>query len=169
MTEIWKTIDGYPRYMVSNFGVVKSYVGGDGKILSQSKNGNGYLSVCLCRPGFKPLRKSIHRLVALHFLPQNETLGEINHKDGCKENNVVDNLEFSTRSHNIKHAYSLGLKMPVRLNGESCSKSKLKNGDVLKIRQLSVDGVSQELLSKMFNTHKTNINYIVNRKTWKHI
>ena len=107
-TEMWKPVKGYEsRYLVSNKGRVYSNI--KEKLLKPQKNEKGYLSVEL-RGGPKRKVKKIHRLVAEAFLKNPLSRTEINHKDGNKENNTVENLEWSTRSENLTHAYSSGLK-----------------------------------------------------------
>lgn len=104
--EQWKDIKGFEGlYQVSNEGRVKS-LGNDKsrkeKILKGRNNGKGYLVVCLWKDG-KRVWKLIHRLVAETFLPNPNNYKEVNHKDECKTNNSVDNLEWCDRSYNINY------------------------------------------------------------------
>lgn len=72
---------------------------------------NGYLVVNLKLNGVQS-KKLIHRLVALAFIPNQKDKHYINHKDGNKQNNKVDNLEWCTQSENIKYAYENKTKYP---------------------------------------------------------
>jgi hypothetical protein len=63
--------------------------------------------------------KSVHRLVATALLPNPLGLPQINHKDGNKANNRVDNLEWTTASDNLRHAYRTGLRKPNSMRGEA--------------------------------------------------
>lgn len=116
MTEIWKDIVGYEGlYQVSNLGRVKSLPKYDRKgrfhserIKAPANNGTGYLVVNLKHDGKQQMR-TVHRLVAEVFLPNDNTSLEINHIDGDKSNNCVNNLEWCTRSENIRHAVKNGL------------------------------------------------------------
>lgn len=79
-----------------------------GRILRQRKQNGGYRQVWLSKDGVsKPF--CVHRLVALCFITK--TNQEINHKDGNKDNNRVENLEWVSRSENIKHSYSVLLRL----------------------------------------------------------
>lgn len=114
--EIWKDVDGYAGlYQVSNLGQVKSLGKYDRlgryraeKIKATVDNGSGYCVVNLKHNG-KQKQMTVHRLVAQAFIPNPDDKPEINHIDGCKGNNCVDNLEWASRSENIKHAFNLGL------------------------------------------------------------
>lgn len=108
----WKTISGFEGcYEVSNCGEVKS-VRKNGVLLKPWIDNWGYLNVCLHRDG-KPNRKKVHRLVAEAFIYP--YCGEqVNHKDGNKQNNSVDNLEWCNGSENMIHAYRSGLHSKVR-------------------------------------------------------
>lgn len=106
MNEIWKDIKGYNGlYQVSNTGFVKSFQTKTPFIKKFNKNHQGYLSVALCLDNKVKLVK-IHRLVAEAFLPNPENKPQVNHKDGNKSNNHVDNLEWVTASENIKHSFA---------------------------------------------------------------
>ena len=110
MKEKWKTIDGYPKYRVSNFGRVLSLCkyGTDRRFLKPVYHKDGYLFVHLCYKGTNKII-DIHRLVGQYFCDNKFNKPQINHKDGNKENNRVDNLEWVTSKENIAHAtYVLG-------------------------------------------------------------
>ena len=100
MTEVWKNIDD--RYSVSNLGQVKSNYANKEKILKPFFNKYGYLMVDIRHPN---TRKSIsvHRLVAMAFIPNPDNLKEVNHKDEDKTNNCVDNLEWCDTKYNCNY------------------------------------------------------------------
>ena len=104
MEEIWKIISWAPNYMISNHGNVLNLK--TGKRLSGAINNKGYYRYDLCVCG-KRIAKNAHRLVAEAFLPKIEGKEIINHKDGNKINNRVDNLEWCTCKENSIHAYSV--------------------------------------------------------------
>lgn len=102
MQEIWKDVKGYEgRYQVSNLGRVKSlnYLQkGKEQILKATKI-KGYLVVNLYKEG-KAKIYTIHRLVAKTFIENPDNLPQVNHKDECKTNNIVDNLEWCSAKYN---------------------------------------------------------------------
>lgn len=118
--EEWRDVVGYEGlYQVSNLGRVKSLsrriVYKDGreynypsKVMKNQKVGTGYRSVTLYGVNGKK-QYSVHRLVAETFIPNPNNLSDVNHKDGCKTNNILSNLEWLSRSDNQKHAYKNGL------------------------------------------------------------
>lgn len=114
--EIWKEIDGFPDYEVSNLGRVCSFKGKYPKILKPGKSSSGYLQVILCMGG-KGVRKTIHRLVAEAFVPNPENKPEVNHIDEDKKNNVAENLEWVTRKENINHG--TGIKRMAETQGKT--------------------------------------------------
>jgi len=122
MEEIWKEIKDYHNYQVSNLGRVKTskfysniykkYFDRE-LILKEKTNCFGYKFVGLgCGKRGKKKNIAIHRLVAQAFLDNPNNYKEVNHKDGNKANNNVNNLEYCSRSQNMLHAYKLGLHKP---------------------------------------------------------
>ena len=101
-----KEIIGYPGYIVYTTGEVQ---GMSGQYLTGSPCKGGYLGVFLCKKNYKPIRKQIHRLIAEAFIPNPDNKPCVNHKDGNKRNNHVDNLEWVTYSENQKHSWEYGL------------------------------------------------------------
>lgn len=102
MKEIWKKINGFEDYEISNFGRVKSFKRNRDIILKPRKIGNNYLGVQLYKQKCKNYK--ISRLVAIHFIPNPSNLPCINHKDLNKHNDKVDNLEWCSYSYNNKHS-----------------------------------------------------------------
>ena len=101
--EIWKDIEGYEGlYQVSNLGRVRSFHCGKTKILNPKPSKQGYKMVALCKNGISsPI--SIHRLVALAFVPGYAPTLVVNHKDEDTTNNAADNLEWVTSSYNTQY------------------------------------------------------------------
>ncbi len=107
--EEWRGVVGFPNYAISNFGRVWNIK--HERFLTPSFEPNGYAHVHLYYNG-KPTIIDIHRLVALSFLSRSQDEIEVNHDDGDKYYNHVDNLEWTTKSVNRKHAYTTGLQLP---------------------------------------------------------
>ena len=109
--EEWKAIaECNGIYHISSWGRVKSYKSGDGLILKPKLQGLGlkYEFVSLYING-KIHQVTIHRLVAKAFISNHENKPQVNHKDGNKLNNDINNLEWVTASENIRHAYDNNL------------------------------------------------------------
>lgn len=123
MKEIWKDIPGYEGlYKISNFGEIISlnynHTKKPKKLIPQ-KYKSGYLFVKI---GGK--NKSIHRLVAETFIPNIKNKPVVNHIDGNKKNNIVDNLEWNTISENTNHAIRNKL---ITFNSKKKKESELIN------------------------------------------
>ena len=111
-SEIWKIIDEFPSYMISNLGRVKSlnYNGTkEEKILKQTRQKKGYLKVGLYKDK-KYYSRQVHRLVAIAFIPNLNNAPQVNHIDGNKTNNAVYNLEWCNNQYNQTHAINNGLR-----------------------------------------------------------
>ena len=106
-----KDIIGFEnKYKITNTGKVWSNYKND--YLKPSKNRKGYFLVSLSINRSLNKTLSIHRLVAIHFIPNIENKSQVNHIDGNKENNNVSNLEWNTNKENNKHAIDNGLFNP---------------------------------------------------------
>lgn len=135
--EIWKRVEGFHDYEISNHGRVKSYKRNSINLLNENPDSRGYLFVRL-RKDDKYTHFFIHRLVALMFIPNLENKPQVNHKDGKKNNNHIDNLEWVTNRENQIHAHENGLKVsPMKgMFGSDHNKSKAviqysKSGDLI--------------------------------------
>lgn len=98
------------------------------KTVKQRLNKFGYCTIKLCKEN-KLYYFMVHRLVAQAFIPNPDNLPQVNHKDGNKLNNNVNNLEWCTQSYNMKHAYRLGLE---KKSGKKVYQYNL-NGDLIKV------------------------------------
>ena len=107
--EIWKAIaECNGIYYISDYGRVKSFKCGKERIMKPYLTDKGYLRIGLWGNDKQKMHK-IHRLVANAFIENIDNKPDINHKDGIKTNNHIDNLEWMTQQENIKHAWENGL------------------------------------------------------------
>ena len=156
MEEIWKPIKNYEKfYEVSNLGNVKSKR--RNIILKYNINNKGRPYVNLFK-NKKAKTRTIHRLVAETFIPNIENKETVNHKDGNKLNNCINNLEWATRSENQLHAYNIGLQKP---NKPMLNKKGKLNPLSKKVIQYDLNGnFIKEYSSYTEATQQTNINHI---------
>lgn len=135
------------------------------KGIKLKKGRSEYLLVTLSKNG-KSVIFYIHRGVAESFLTRKDGL-IVNHKNGIKTDNRVENLEWVTHSENHLHAIRANLrKAPF---GEKCRASKLKNDDVLKILQMLKDGLGRRQIAEGFGVKRQAIDNIANGITWSHL
>lgn len=107
--ETWKPIEGYEGiYEISDQGRVRNIKRG-GRIMAACKVAHGYLAVGLHKEG-RGKSFLVHRLVAKAFIPNPDNKEQVNHIDGVKAHNFVNNLEWVTSSENLAHAERIGLK-----------------------------------------------------------
>lgn len=104
--EEWRSIEGFSRYQISTLGRIRNV---NFHIMKDSVRGDGYNWILLVGDDGKQKNFSTHRLVATAFIPNPENKPQVNHIDGNKQNNRVDNLEWVTGSENVRHAYANNL------------------------------------------------------------
>lgn len=175
----WKPVKGFENlYEVSEDGRIKtieriivlpthSYLKKE-KILTQFKDGRGYMHVKLYDGKGKPKSLCTHRIVASTFIFNNDIKLEVNHIDGNKLNNNVSNLEWCTRGENIKHAYTL--RDPKSYKGSGNKNSKLIENQVINIREeYKTKKFTYKQLADKYKVGITLIGYIINNKVWNHV
>lgn len=158
--EIWKEINGYK---ISSFGRI---IGKRGKLLKPYITNWGYegTKVDLGELGKTSL---VHRAVALVFIPNPDNLPQVNHKDGNKLNNHVDNLEWISSEGNQQHAsFVLGKRI-----GKDCYMTQLTEEIVLQIYndyKNNKNATYQDMADK-YGTSKSNVAHIVLGIDWKYL
>lgn len=175
MTEKWRSVVGFESvYQVSNMGRVWSnrrrrstygmrtkWVGGH--FLRPCASHNGYMVVCLTLKPGESRNFRLHRLVAIAFMGDLTSDGlQVHHKDGDKENNVLDNLAWVTPEENIRHATVTGL---IR-SGAEHPRAKLSDANVIDIRHRRRKGASLLELSQEYGVTRTSISSISRRNSW---
>lgn len=153
------------EYEVSSHGQVRR----NSKILSQSNQSreeNSYKAVSFS-VGNKQKSHLVHRLVAQTFLKDTSAGNIVNHKDGDKTNNTVENLEWCDYLHNNRHAYATGLN---NQTGSNNHQSKLTEDDVATIKRLLKQKVMKhQLIADKYGVHFTLISRIHRNLAWQHI
>lgn len=171
--EEWRDIPNFEGYQVSSFGKVRgvdrlkrSKVGlrlTRGQELKQVLNKKGYPEVRLRKDGCHT--RLVHKLVASAFMTKPEGCTQINHLNGVKTDNRVENLEWVTQSENQLHAYKLGLQ-PSKA-GENNGRAKLTDENVTRFKILYNDGYSVAEASKMLDIPLSIARQIIYGRTWK--
>lgn len=171
-TTIWKDIPGWEGlYQVSNTGLVKRIgkKGGAtvGKILSLTPNNAGYPIADLNHNGARKTTR-IHRLVMLAFVGECPEGMQVNHKNGNKTDNRIENLEYVTPGENTRHAHLNGLVSSAK--GERSSNAKLKESEVREIISLLRDGeITMSEIARRYNVRLQCIQGIKYGKNWRHL
>lgn len=165
-----KAIKQYPNYFVTEEGLVFSSK--TNKFLKFSYDQQGYQRVGLYVGNYKSKTIKVHRIVAETFIENTENKKDVNHIDGNKSNNNIHNLEWCTRSENIKHAFANGLKTITQkqIDGVKSRFSKrvldTKTGIIYNsLKEASVDlGINYHTLKNNFrNNRKNNTSLIWNQ------
>jgi hypothetical protein len=168
MEEIWKDIAGFEGlYQVSNLGNVKRLISErvfEERLIGRSIDKYGYVKRVLSKNGRNNYFTE-HRLVALAFIDNPLNKKTVNHKNGIKTDNTVENLEWCTNKENTEHAIENGLKDQKGIKHHKC---KLTEEQVLEIRKI---GFSQTRtsLSKKYGVSRITILRIIEQRNWKHI
>ena len=162
----WVPIQGWPRYEISETGEIRTRwsrtCSPAGKIIKQRPNKYGRMQVTLQHDG-RIYHTHVAPLVARAFIGPKPRGKEVKHKDGNKQNNSASNLEYLTRKQNFAHAVRMGL-MP---SGSRHPQAKLNETQVSSI--LSVRGISEGKLAKMYGVSRATISHIRHRKSWRHV
>jgi len=155
-----KAIVGFDKYLVTESGeVINSRTG---RVLKFDINSCGYRRVTLSQDS-KVERFFVHRLVALHYLPNPSKSGVVNHKNGNKLDNNMENLEWCTPSENRLHAFAVGLCK----GGEDHHNAKITVKDVIKVCELIQEGQGRgDVLRQVPVVSKATFDDIRRRKTW---
>ncbi len=165
--EQWKPVAEFEGiYEVSNLGRVRRLPSNPDKlprILTPRDNGHGYRIVRLSRHG-KPINRKVHRLVAAAFLGPVDPDVHVNHKDGVRSHNGVKNLEYTDRSGNMRHYWS----MPYAKAGEKHWSSRLNEATVRQIRKVA-GRMSMPALAKKYGIAIGTVFAVVHRHTWKSV
>ena len=127
INNMYYKIKDFENYAISFNGIVINTK--SNRVLKQKLNKNGYYSVTLSKNN-KLYFKYIHRLVSETFIKSNDIKNIVNHKDGNKLNNSIDNLEWVTQKENIVHSWENGLSKPSEIQkkkaAENCKKRSNK-------------------------------------------
>ena len=155
------------KYAITEEGNVWSHK--TNKFLKPAKVSKGYLCVRL-----DGKTKLVHRLIAMTLIPNKNNKPTVNHIDGDKTNNHINNLEWCTYSENHLHAFKTGLnknsekqRQAAQLQG--FASRKFTNDIINKIRNLFDNGMTQTAIAKKFETSQANIHNIVKFKTYSEV
>lgn len=170
MREVFTDLNEYEdAYQISDSGRVftkRRLVGNRiyyGKELIPQLTEDGYLKVTLSKNG--ECRKFfLHRLVALQFIPNPDNLPQVNHKDGNKLNNNVDNLEWCTKKDNQNHAALNGLMQ----HGPDRPSSKLNESQVIEIYKLKGILKAKDIADR-YGVSKNTVNCILRGSKWNYL
>ena len=180
--EIWKEIVGSKGYEVSSYGRVKrleylrwcvpnnSYSVKKEKILALSnKNSKKYWRIRIYYNNNSDVMESVHRLVTREFILNPDNLPQVNHMDGNKDNNNVENLEWCTNEYNMAHSKRIGLRdsMYDNMQGEKSNFNKYSEETIRKIPELVNLGNSYAKVAKLLGIPVTLITEIKSGRAWK--
>jgi hypothetical protein len=174
--EQWLPVVGYDGYEVSDRGRVRSIdriveVGSGsrsvtGRLLSLGTNNSGYRNVGMgSRKAGRPIRVSVHKLVAEAFIGPRPSGMDINHIDGQKDNNRCENLEYVTHRNNQQHAMAR-FKAGV---GPRMGKATVSEDSVRRIRALRSEGKTLATIAAEFGIRESTVCLICKRRTWAHV
>lgn len=160
--EHWRQVEGYPRYFVSRDGLVRRRNKDGYRQLKALLDSGGYAQVCLFDAG-KSRRVLVHALVAAAFLgPRPSDRHQINHRNGNKGDNRLENLEYLTRRQNLRHAIAAGLWPRGQRNGAT----SLTDADVAGMKARLRSGWPQAAVAARHGVHRSLVNRIATGESW---
>jgi len=171
--EFLKEIPEYLDYKISNYGNIYSFKSYKGKIpgtkINPYTDEDGYLRIQLCKNN-KRKKFYVQRLVAITFLQNPENKETVNHKDGNKKNNFVENLEWATYSENNNHACKTGLNTHNHCRGENSTCAILNSLQVSEIKyKYKTGNYTQIGLGNEYGVSRGAVYAIVKGLNWKHL
>lgn len=169
--EIWKETP-YKNYFASNYGRLKSLINrkmsnvvDEVLIKTKPRKGDGYIRVVVVS-GNSTLHQYAHRLIALTFIPNLNNKPFVNHKDGNKSNNKVENLEWATQKENAQHAMNV---LGVQNMGAKHHMTKFSEEDVAMIKKIRSKGITLRQIAEIYGVELSTIGKIVTGVNWKQV
>ncbi len=177
MEENWRVIPSYSKYMASDLGRIKTFNWknkGIERVMKPALDSCGYLRTMLLNDEGKYDTIKVHRIIAKTFIPNPENKETVNHKNSIKSDNRVHNLEWATRSENIKHAYK---NDRMSNKGEMNPVATLTDEQVIEIRKNYVYGrkcrrkgeETKKDIAARYGVGVHVIKQVVLGETWKHL
>jgi hypothetical protein len=163
--EIWKDVmDFEGRYQVSDFGRIKSFARNKlGIIITPYKTQFGYHAITL-RINKKLTYRFIHRVVATAFIPNPNNKPSVNHKNGIRTDNRLDNLEWCTAKENTQDGIR---RQTIKVAGDNSKRRKINYASVLLIRQAHLRGEPMKSIARQHGLCIPQIWNICNYKSWR--
>lgn len=170
-SSLFKPYVDSPTYLVSSEGVVLSTLDKNHiprlHTMVPKLDKDGYPVITIKVNGLTKTVK-VHRLVAITYIPNPDNKPQVNHKDGCKTNNNVHNLEWNTCRENVIHSVETGLR--VANKGSKHGLAKLNEANVLDIRaRYATKNITQKALADEYGVSFQTVSDVVNRKLWNHL
>jgi hypothetical protein len=138
------------------------------KFMTPSTSNSGYLRIKVFDTNGKPKLVFVHRLVAEAFIPNPDNKPQVNHIDGNKKNNTVENLEWVTAQENSVHAFNTGLRHGRK--GKDCAATKWPEETIIRICELlSENKYTDKEIAQITNTNRALVISIRMGTTWAHI